>query len=92
MPFWMFLTPVLYPPDHLTGVMRTIGEINPLTAPIEMTKVGLLGVGSVSTLSLLTSLPIIFTTFFVGVSFITRYGNALAGLRSDDDDDDLGML
>jgi homopolymeric O-antigen transport system permease protein len=91
MPFWMFMTPVLYPTEHLHGTMRVIGDLNPLTAPIEMTKVGLLGAGSVNTLSMLTSFPLIFAVFISGVWFITRFGQRLAGLRTDDGLDDDAM-
>ncbi len=91
MPFWMFMTPVLYPPGHLHGIMATLGDLNPLTAPIEMTKVGLLGAGSVSKLAMLASFPLIFILFISGVWFITRFGHRLADLRTDDDgsDDDI---
>jgi lipopolysaccharide transport system permease protein len=96
LPFWMFMTPVLYPIDRLHGTMRLVGQLNPLTGPIEMTKVGLLGAGSVHLLSWLTSFPLIFAIFLSGVWFITRFGHRLASLRTDDDtdDDDLqdGML
>ncbi len=88
MPFWMFMTPVLYPADHLHGKIRLLGQINPLTAPIEMTKVGLLGTGSVHTLSLLTSIPLICTIFVSGVWFINRFGYRLAALRTGDNLDD----
>ena len=88
MPFWMFLTPVLYPAGHLHGIMQTFGDINPLTAPIEMTKVGLLGAGTVSPLAALVSIPLIFTVFISGVWFITRFGHKLADLRTADPDAD----
>ncbi len=47
LPFWMFLTPILYPIEKLHGKSRLLAEINPLSSPIEMIKVGLLGAGSV---------------------------------------------
>jgi homopolymeric O-antigen transport system permease protein len=96
MPFWMFMTPVLYPIDQLGPHMRLLVQLNPLTAPIEMTKVGLLGTGSVHPLALLISIPLLLTIFFSGIWFITRYGYRLAALRTgvdlDDDGQDDGMM
>jgi len=96
MPFWMFVTPVLYPLDQLGPHMRILVQLNPLTAPIEMIKVGLLGTGSVHPLALVVSLTLLTTIFFSGIWFITRYGYRLAALRkgvdSDDDQDDGMML
>ena len=43
----MFVTPVLYPIDHLQGKTRLVAELNPLSSPIEMAKVGMIGAGSV---------------------------------------------
>jgi ABC-type polysaccharide/polyol phosphate export permease len=90
-PFWMFLTPVLYPIDHLHGKMRLLAEVNPLSSPIEMIKVGLLGAGSVRVYAAIASVAVILFVFFSGVWFITRFGHSLAGLgggRFVDDDDD----
>ncbi len=40
--FWYFLTPVVYPLSRVPGGLRPIVEANPVTAPIEMVKLGLL--------------------------------------------------
>jgi lipopolysaccharide transport system permease protein len=87
-PFWMFVTPVLYPIDHLKGKVRTIAEINPLSSPIEMAKVGMLGAGSVRLYAAIWSLISISLVFASGVWFMNRYGARVVGLYGDDDDDD----
>jgi lipopolysaccharide transport system permease protein len=53
--FWLFLTPVLYPLTAVPEIFQVLVEFNPVTAPIEMVKLGLLGVGEVTTRSLITT-------------------------------------
>jgi lipopolysaccharide transport system permease protein len=43
--FWMFVTPVLYPIDRLTGVLHVATLVNPVTAPVEIVKQSLLASG-----------------------------------------------
>jgi homopolymeric O-antigen transport system permease protein len=90
-PFWMFVTPVLYPIDHLKGTTRLIAEINPLSSPIEMAKVGMLGAGSVRLYAAIWSFVSISLVFASGVWFMNRYGARVVGLYDnlDEDDEDL---
>lgn len=44
---WMYATPVVYPLSTVTGPLRTVLLINPVTAPIELFRYALLGTGSV---------------------------------------------
>jgi ABC-type polysaccharide/polyol phosphate export permease len=87
-PFWMFVTPVLYPIDHLKGKTRLFAEINPLSSPIEMAKVGLLGAGSVRLYAAIGSIVSITLIFASGVWFMNRYGARVVGLYGDEDDDE----
>ncbi len=98
MPFWMFMTPVVYPIDKLHGTTRLLAEINPLTSAIEMAKVGFLGSGHVRFYAGIWSIAAISTSFLAGVWFISRYGQTLAaagarfrddGSGDDDDGDDM---
>jgi ABC-type polysaccharide/polyol phosphate export permease len=94
LPFWLFLTPVFYPIDHLHGKIRLLATLNPLSAPVEMVKVGLLGAGSVRVFAATLSMVSISVIFLTGVWFITRFGHSLASIGTDrfggdDDDDDL---
>jgi lipopolysaccharide transport system permease protein len=45
---WYFVTPVLYPIDQIPAGWRFLASLNPVTAPIEIVKQGLIGVGTVT--------------------------------------------
>lgn len=93
-PFWMLVTPVMYPIDRLHGKTRLVAELNPLTSPVEMAKVGLTGTGSVRLAAALWSIGLISVVFVSGVWFMNRFGMRVVGLQAglDDDDDDDAML
>lgn len=45
---WMYATPIVYPMSELgDGLMKTILMVNPVTAPVELFRYALLGVGTV---------------------------------------------
>jgi lipopolysaccharide transport system permease protein len=50
--FWYFLTPVIYPIEEIPEDWRFLASFNPVTAPIELVKEGLLGVGEVTSTAL----------------------------------------
>jgi lipopolysaccharide transport system permease protein len=52
--FWYFLTPVMYPIDEIPSGYQFLASLNPVTAPIEMFKDGLLDVGDVTSLGLIS--------------------------------------
>lgn len=56
MGFWLFLTPILYPLSAIPEYFQTLAQFNPLTAPIEMVKLGILGVGDVTVDAVATTL------------------------------------
>jgi ABC-type polysaccharide/polyol phosphate export permease len=87
-PFLFFVTPVLYPIDHLHGNIRLIAELNPLSAPVEMAKVGLTGAGSVRTFAAVWSLFAILGIFASGIWFMNRFGARVIGLATADEDDE----
>ena len=92
-PFWMFITPVLYPIDHLHGKTRLVAELNPISSPVEMAKVGLIGAGSVRLYAAIWSVGLIACVFASGVWFMNRFGQKVVGLQPDwDDDEDDGSL
>ena len=90
--FWLFITPVLYPIEHLHGKTRLAAELNPLSSPVEMTKVGLVGAGSVRVYAAIWSVAVIVGLFVSGVWFVGRFGHSLAGLRQNFDDEDEDMM
>jgi lipopolysaccharide transport system permease protein len=87
-PFLFFVTPVLYPIEHLHGKTRLIAELNPLSSPVEMAKIGLTGAGSVRTVAAIWSLIGISLVFASGVWFMNRFGVRVVGLATPDDGDD----
>jgi lipopolysaccharide transport system permease protein len=46
---WYFLTPVIYPIEEIPEGWQFLASLNPVTAPIELVKTGILGVGDVTT-------------------------------------------
>jgi lipopolysaccharide transport system permease protein len=91
-PFLFFVTPVLYPIEHLHGKTRLIAELNPLSSPVEMAKIGLTGAGSVRTVAAIWSLIVISLVFASGVWFMNRFGARVVGLATPDEDDDEEFL
>lgn len=47
---WYFLTPVVYPIGEIPSGWRFLASLNPITAPIELFKQGLIDIGDVTTL------------------------------------------
>jgi ABC-type polysaccharide/polyol phosphate export permease len=88
LPFWMFVTPVLYPIDKLHGTARLVAELNPLSSPVEMAKVGLLGAGSVRVYAAIWSVGLIMLVFLSGVWFINRFGRSVVEMRADDEEEE----
>lgn len=87
-PFWFFVTPVVYPIEQLHGKIRLLAELNPLSAPIEMAKVGLIGAGSVRVAAAIWSVVAIMAVFASGIWFINRFGQRIVGLAGPDEEDD----
>jgi lipopolysaccharide transport system permease protein len=70
--FWLFLTPVLYVPSKLPGRYRLLFELNPLTAPIELVKYGLIGTGAPSSKSMLVTLVALVVAAPLGLVYLRR--------------------
>jgi lipopolysaccharide transport system permease protein len=49
---WYFLTPILYPISQIPSSYRFLASLNPITAPVEIVKEGVLGIGHVTALGL----------------------------------------
>ena len=85
LPFWMFVTPVLFPIEKLHGKTRLIAELNPLSSPVEMAKVGMVGAGSVRLYAAIWSIATIALVFASGVWFVVRFGAWV--IRREDEDE-----
>ena len=46
--FWYFLTPIIYPIEEIPSNWQWLASLNPITAPVETFKIGLIGVGEVT--------------------------------------------
>ena len=66
---WMYATPVIYPMSEVDGLLKTVLMINPVTAPVEIFRYAVLGVGSVNWVSYAVSwvLTILVTVFGIMV-------------------------
>ena len=66
---WMYATPVIYPMSEVDGLLKTVLMINPVTAPVEIFRYAVLGVGSVNWISYAVSwaLTILVTVFGIMV-------------------------
>jgi lipopolysaccharide transport system permease protein len=53
---WMYVTPVLYPISALPGWLDFLAVLNPVTAPVELVKEGLIGAGDLHTGALAVTL------------------------------------
>jgi homopolymeric O-antigen transport system permease protein len=87
-----YVTPVVYPVSQLPHKARFIGTYNPMTAPIEMMRSGLVGTGEVKFVSLMSSLVFLAVVLTTGLWYFSREAarsiDAYGGFDDDDDDDD----
>jgi lipopolysaccharide transport system permease protein len=87
---WMYVTPVIYPVTALPDGWRFLATINPVAAPVELVKRGLLGIGTVQAGSLLVSIATTVLVCISGLWFFTRVAPTLlrrdAGLTDDEED------
>lgn len=70
--FWYFLTPVIYPISTIPERYRAIAELNPVTAPVELVKYGLLRTAPPALSSLWVSLATLIVLFGGGLWFFAR--------------------
>jgi lipopolysaccharide transport system permease protein len=70
--FSKFLTPVIYPLSSVPSSYRTLASLNPITAPIEMTKYGFFHGGEIGLASVASSLSLTFAFLIRGLWFFSR--------------------
>lgn len=70
--FWHYVTPVLYPMSAVPEKYHLIFQLNPLTAPVELYKWSLLGIGQFPGVQLVSSLAVTIVVFVSGVWFFSR--------------------
>ena len=69
---WMYATPVIYPLSRLPEPWRWIANLNPMTAIVELTRLILLGAGSVTALGLGLSLLVTAGVLAAGIALYQR--------------------
>lgn len=67
-----FLTPVVYPLNKVPEGYRTVAELNPLTAPMELTREALFGTGTFSAVGLASTITAIVVIGAAGLLFYAR--------------------
>ena len=72
MPFWMYLTPIIYPSTSIPEKYRWLVAINPMAPIVEMFKWATLGEGYFTAASLTSSLVLITLTLVSGMWFFNR--------------------
>jgi lipopolysaccharide transport system permease protein len=90
LPFLMFLTPIVYPIESLSGTLQTLVLANPLTPPVLLFKEGLIGTVGPPAWSIASGAAVTALVAFAALWFTNRYGPAIvlkAGEQSEDDDD-----
>jgi lipopolysaccharide transport system permease protein len=71
--FWYFLTPVIYPIEEIPSNYQFLASLNPVTAPVETVKVGLIGEGEVT----VTGVAVFFgALFLVGAIGLRLFGKS----------------
>ena len=68
----MYATPVVYPLSEAPDRFRPFFFANPMSAPMELSRICLYGAGNVSSLMILISLAVTALTAFVGLVLFTR--------------------
>ena len=88
---WMYLTPVLYPLSALPSWMSFLAVLNPVAAPVELVKEGLIGAGDVRPEALAVTLATIAVVGGAGLWFFSVSApgavRRVAGFSGEDDED-----
>ncbi len=69
---WMYITPVIYPVSQVSGVMKAIIMVNPMSAIISNYRLACLGIGTFDIASWLLSLFVTILLFIIGVLMFNR--------------------
>ena len=70
---WMYITPVVYPMSQLgDGMMKMLLMLNPVTAPVELFRYAVLGVGSVMPLYLAISGAVTVIVLLIGIMIFNK--------------------
>jgi lipopolysaccharide transport system permease protein len=89
LPFWMYVTPVIYPLSEIGGgPARVVALLNPLASVVELVKRGVLGGGVLEAWAIAWSLGVTVVLFFGGLWFVNNHGGRFLGIAPDDPDEE----
>lgn len=69
---WMYATPVIYPLSIVTGKLKILMYINPVTAPMELFRYGFYGAGDVNHAAIAASAGVTVFVFLLGIAVFNR--------------------
>ena len=70
---WMYATPVIYPISQVPGgILRKLILLNPMTAPMELFRMAMLGAGEVKIISCLATIIFTFISCMCGILIFNR--------------------
>jgi lipopolysaccharide transport system permease protein len=90
LPFLMFVTPVVYPIESLSGTLQTVVLANPLTPPLLLFKQGVIGTAGPPAWSIASGALVTALALTGALWFTNRFGPWAvfgAGVQSEDDED-----
>lgn len=87
---WMFVTPIIYPLEQLPAGFQFLAWLNPMTAPIELFKHGILGpdAAKVTEQAVLVSLGLIVVSLVSGLWFMNSRLGLFHAVASYDDEEE----
>ena len=85
---WMYVTPVIYPVSALPEGWQFLATINPVAAPVELIKEGLIGAGDVELDAILVSIGVTLVACVSGLWFFARVAPIAVGRAPEEDEDD----
>jgi lipopolysaccharide transport system permease protein len=76
-PFFMFVSPIMYPLAYLEAKVGDLVYLNPLTAPVELFRAGLTGQSGIGLFGVLVSALVTAVFLVAGLFFLSRVGKRL---------------
>jgi len=86
--FWLYLTPIVYPLSAIPPFYQNLASANPMTAPVEMVKLGLIGNGDVRLYSAMWSVAFASIAFVSGLWFFSREARSSVDIHGPDDEEE----
>jgi ABC-type polysaccharide/polyol phosphate export permease len=77
LPIWLYVTPVIYATESLPDRWQFLATINPAAAPVQLVKMGVLGVGEITTAQVAVSIGATVLLLSTGLLFLTRLSPSL---------------